>query len=76
MKIAKWGNSLAVRFPKEIVEALDLRNGAELDMSLNDENKIELGRRLTREEAIQLMRALKRPLPPGYKFDRTEANER
>jgi len=30
----------------------------------------------SREEALRLIRQLSRPLPPGFRFDRLEANER
>ena len=30
MRIAKWGNSLAIGLPATIVEALDLREGDEI----------------------------------------------
>ena len=32
VKIAKWGNSLGVRLPKQFVEALDLKPGATVDL--------------------------------------------
>ena len=37
MQVAKWGNSLAVRLPAAVVEALDLKEGDEIDIAvLND----------------------------------------
>ena len=32
MKVAKWGNSLAVRLPRSHVEALGLREGDEVEI--------------------------------------------
>jgi antitoxin MazE len=32
--VAKWGNSLAVRLPKEVAEAAGLREGAALDLAV------------------------------------------
>ncbi len=32
--VAKWGNSLAVRIPKEAAEAIGLREGVAMDLSL------------------------------------------
>jgi len=32
VKIAKWGNSLGVRLPKQYVDALDLRPGTTVDL--------------------------------------------
>lgn len=34
--VAKWGNSLAVRLPKDAVEAIGLRDGAPLDLTITD----------------------------------------
>ncbi len=31
MRVSKWGNSLAVRLPAEVVEALGLKEGDEVD---------------------------------------------
>lgn len=34
VKIAKWGNSAAIRLPKAVMEELELDEGGELDLSL------------------------------------------
>jgi len=34
MQVAKWGNSLAVRLPAAVVEALDLKEGDEIEISV------------------------------------------
>ncbi len=34
VKLAKWGNSLAVRIPKKLADRLDLREGTELDVDV------------------------------------------
>lgn len=34
--VAKWGNSLAVRLPKDAVEAIGLRDGSPLDLTIQD----------------------------------------
>ena len=35
--IARWGNSLAVRVPKEVAETIGLREGAALDLTIEDD---------------------------------------
>ena len=35
MKVAKWGNSLAVRLPAAVVKALDLKEGDDVQIALN-----------------------------------------
>lgn len=75
VKVAKWGNSLAVRIPKDVAEALGLVEGSEVKLvALKDE--LGLVRQMTREEAIESLRQFRGLLPPDYKFDREEANAR
>ena len=76
MQVARWGNSLAVRLPKAVVESLDLKEGDEIDIVVAGTRRFEIARDRSREEALALLKALKRPLPKGFKFDRNEANDR
>jgi antitoxin MazE len=76
MQVAKWGNSLAVRLPRSVVEALKLKEGDEIEIIIAGSRRFEVARDRRREDALKKLRALKRPLPPGFKFDREEANER
>jgi antitoxin MazE len=76
MRIAKWGNSLAVRIPASVVEALDLREGDEVEIVIAGTNRFEVGRDNARARALARLKALRRPLPKGFRFDRDEANER
>ncbi len=74
MQIGKWGNSLAVRLPRDIVERFNLKEGDSIDVELF--SRALRRAEMSREEAMQRMVALQRPLPKGYKFDREEANAR
>lgn len=76
MKIARWGNSLAVRLPRPVVEALDLKEGDEVEVTAKASRTLEVTRDRSREEALAGLRAMRWALPPDYKFDREEANER
>jgi antitoxin MazE len=76
MQVAKWGNSLAVRLPSEVVEALNLKEGDQIEIRIAGGREFEISRDRRIEEAIERIRQLRRPLPPGFKFDRLEANER
>jgi antitoxin MazE len=76
MQVSKWGNSLAVRLPQAVVEALRLKEGDEIEITVAGAREFEVSRDRKREEALKRLRALKRPLPPGFKFDREEANAR
>ena len=36
MQVAKWGNSLAVRLPAAVVEALELKEGDDIEIHVVD----------------------------------------
>jgi antitoxin MazE len=76
MKVAKWGNSLAVRLPASVATKLNLKEGDEIELHPKGNGKYELSLDERRRKALEEMRALAMPLPPGYKFDREEANAR
>ena len=76
MKVAKWGNSLAIRLPAAVVEALELREGDEIEIDIADERKFAIARKPGREELLKRLRAFRGRLPPDFKFDRDEANAR
>jgi antitoxin MazE len=76
MQVAKWGNSLAVRLPSTVVEALNLKEGDEIDIRVAGERAFDIDRDRSRERALQRIKALRKPLPPGWKFDREDANAR
>jgi len=76
MQVARWGNSLAVRLPKAVVEALRLKEGDEIEIVVAGTRRFEVGRDKSRQAALARLKTLKRPLPKGFKFDRNEANAR
>jgi len=76
MQVSKWGNSLAVRLPASVVEVLGLKEGDEIEITVAGTRQFEVARDRSREEALESLRRLARPLPPGFKFNREEANER
>lgn len=76
MKVAKWGNSLAVRIPKELAQALKLvegtevtlkgKPGAELELAVDDSGSQR------RAAAIARIREMRTHAPHGFKFSRDE----
>ncbi len=76
MQVAKWGNSLAIRLPKAVVDALELKEGDDIEITVAGDRKFEVARDRRREEALKRIDALSRPLPKGFRFNRDEANER
>jgi antitoxin MazE len=76
MQVAKWGNSLAVRLPASVVEALGLKEGDQIEIRIASSKLFEVSRDTSRERALARLRKLRRPLPAGFVFDRSEANAR
>jgi antitoxin MazE len=76
MRVAKWGNSLAVRLPDAIVKALKLKSGDEIEIVVRGERVFQVERDTSRDRALARLRALRKPLPKGFRFDREEANGR
>lgn len=76
MQVSKWGNSLAVRLPAAVVEALDLKEGDQIEVRIAGSREFEIGRDRRREMAIERLRRLRRPLPSGFTFDRIATHER
>ena len=63
--VSKWGNSLAVRIPREAAEAAGLREGAALDLTVED-GAVTLRRR--KYDIKELVAAIKGP-PPAMEID-------
>jgi antitoxin MazE len=76
MQVSRWGNSLAVRLPATVVEALDLKEGDQIEIRIAGERQFEVRRDRSKQNALARLRRLRRPLPPGFTFSRDEANER
>ena len=76
MRVATWGNSLAVRLPAALVEELGLKAGDEVEIRATTSRELELARKATREEAMDLLKKFRGRLPADIKFDREEANAR
>ena len=76
MRVAKWGNSLAVRLPASVVDALDLKEGDEIEIHVADKHEFGVSRKPGREELLKRLRAFRGHLPADFKFDRDEANAR
>jgi antitoxin MazE len=72
MQVAKWGNSLAVRLPASVVEALELKVGDEIELHVADARSLGVARRPGREALLRRLRAFRGRLPADFKFDRDD----
>jgi antitoxin MazE len=76
MKVAEWGNSLAVRLPATVVEALDLQAGDDIEIHVIGERSFGIEKAPGARELLARLRKYRGRLPADFKFDRFEANGR
>lgn len=76
MQVSKWGNSLAVRLPAAVVEALALKEGDEMEIHVVGARQFEVKRRPSSKELVARLRKFRGRLPADFRFDRFEAHER
>ncbi len=76
MQVAKWGNSLAVRLPAEIVRALGLREGDEVTLDVAAPRSLVVAKKPEASELLARLRQYRGRLPADFTFDRLEAHER
>ena len=76
MQVSKWGNSLAIRLPQAVVEALQLKAGDEIEISVAGAREFAVDRDRRRERALEILRNSNWKFPAGWKFDRESASQR
>ena len=77
MKVAKWGNSLAVRIPADVAAACELKEGDEVQVQLAEKGRaFEVQKEMTPEEAIRSLRQFRGRMPADFKFNRDDLYER
>jgi antitoxin MazE len=76
MQASKWGNSLAVRLPAAVVEALDLKEGDEIEIIVAGKREFKVARDHSKQKAFDQLRKMKWSFPADFRFNRSEINER
>ena len=76
MQVSRWGNSLAVRLPAAVVEALELKEGDQIEIEVAGARAFEIRKRPAPKELLARLRKFRGRLPEGFKFGRDTANER
>ena len=76
MRVAKWGNSLAVRLPSAVTEALGLKEGDDIEIEVAGARALELRAKPAPRELLARLRKYRGRLPAGFRFDRLEAHGR
>jgi antitoxin MazE len=67
MRVARWGNSLAVKLPKAVAERAQLQEGAEIDIAVSG-GRITIQRRLRRYSLDELVEQI----TPDNRYDETD----
>ena len=76
MRISKWGNSLAIRLPASVVEALELHEGDDIEVVIADDRVFQIKKKPGKEALLARLRNFRGKLPADFKFDRDEAHGR
>lgn len=76
MQVAKWGNSLAVRLPRAVVDELDLKPGDDIEIEVAGPRTFGVRKKPDAGELLAGLRKYRGRKPADFIFDRTEAHER
>ena len=76
MQVSKWGNSLAVRLPKKLVEDLGIAEGDDVNVTSADAQTIVISKNDIKGNFSLDLRMLQKPKPEGFVWSRDDANTR
>ena len=76
MQVSRWGNSLAIRLPAVVVDALKLQEGDDIEVVIADSRVLRIARKPNRETLLARLRQFRGKLPADFRFERDEANGR
>jgi antitoxin MazE len=76
MKVTKWGNSLAVRLPATVVEALNLKAGDNIEIDVAGSRRFEITIAPTARHLLACLRKYRGRMPADVHFERLEVNVR
>jgi len=75
MRIARWGDGLAVRFPEDVVQKLALKEGGEVDIRAAHTHALDLSPKMHVPALMEKLRSIQGKITTDFEFDRDEANE-
>lgn len=76
MQVSKWGNSMAVRLPASVVQALELHEGDDIEVLIAEERVFQVKKKPGNDAILARLRQFRGKLPADFKFDRDDANAR
>lgn len=68
------GEQLGLRLPAAVVEALEPKEGDDIEIHVLDTREFAVSRKVDREELLKRLRAFRGRLPADFRFGREEAN--
>jgi len=76
MRVFKFGSGLALRLPDNVVDALNLKEGDDVEIQVKDDRCFEVRKTVDEEEALARLRKFRGKLPGDFIFNRDDANRR
>jgi antitoxin MazE len=76
MQVSRWGNSLAIRLPAAVVDALKLTEGDEIEVLVADERVFKVKRKPGKDAYLARLRKYRGKIPADFIFDRDGDNAR
>jgi antitoxin MazE len=76
MQVSRWGNSLAIRLPAAVVEALQLHEGDDIEVVVAGARAFELKKKPGVDDFLASLREFRGTLPADFIFERDDANDR
>ncbi|OOW77262.1 AbrB family transcriptional regulator [Xanthomonas campestris pv. vitiswoodrowii] len=74
MRVEKWGDNLAIRLPVSFVEALELREGDEVEVIVDGPRLFKVRKKPGLQATLDRLRYFRGRLSADFKFYRDEAN--
>ncbi len=72
MQVSRWGNSLALRLPVAVVDALDLKEGERIEVHVVGKRSLEVAKKPADRALVARLRKFRGRLPADFKWDRLE----
>jgi antitoxin MazE len=76
MQVFKWDNGLALRLPAAVVEALELREGDDVEVVIAGVREFQIRKKPTGRALLDRLRQYRGRLPADFTFSRDDANRR
>lgn len=76
MQVSKWGNSLAIRLPSAVVEALQLEEGDNIEVVVADSDTFGIRKKASNKALLNRLHKFRGRMPDDFVFDRDLANQR